>query len=537
MRIRILTFVSAILVCLEVSALSFDELRRMGDSKLVALSGTLDAVVVSDYRSDNMEYNPNLNHNVVDLGETLRTAYLESFDGCYGVRVKFSSIYDNRLERGDMVRLTLDGCTLVKEDNPVRYTIEGLSAGSIRVARKGVPVPVKRKTIDELSDEDVYTYVTLEGVEFHQKTGGYINIFEKSAQTTELNKLLFCENPPYPAPQNCSDTWARLMKDNSGAQIYMLVNSTCTWRRNNGGVPKGIGELSGVIVHTGLPRYGSSLGNYSIRPLDLSDISIKAEAESSFEPIVQWCWDYNKYALMNFRKAGELRFVKPKTVKDDVLIAETGNGFLWTDSGSWMSLDDEFDANHSYDGWKSARMTGSRSYAALRLDSRSSDWFEFDRKGNVQGYKALYVQTSTIGLNCRKLFFDFSFIASREHSKYAEAFPVEWKLAYSVDGGSFIELPDIFILRPQCYTNVQHGKRVNVPVHSETAMGFTEYSVALPEDVCGKESLVIRLAPASDVIASFPDKWNQSSAGGKASADNSKEIIIRFGTIAIKYLK
>ena len=537
MRTRILTFMFAMLAYWNLSALSFEELRQMGGEKPVALAGTLDGIVVSDYRSDNTEYNPNLDHNLVDLGETLRTAYVESFDGRFGVRIKFSSIYDNRLEKGDMVRITLDGCILTKEESPARYTIEGLIPGNVRVARKGVPVPIKRKHIDELSEEDVYTYVTLEGVEFHQKTGGYINIFEKSAQTTELNELLFCENPPYPASQNASDTWARLMKDNTGAQIYMLVNSICTWRRNNGGIHKGVGELSGVIVHTDLPRYGSSLGRYSIRPLDISDINIRDEMESSFETLAQWCWDYNKYARMVFEKAGEKRFVKPKTIKDDRLIAESGDGLLWTDSGAWMSLDDEFDANHSYDGWKAARMTGSRSNAALRLDSRSSDWFDFDERGKVQGYKALYVQTSTSAVSAGKIFFDFSFLASREHSRYAEAFPVEWRVAYSTDGSTFVELPEIYILRPQCYTNVQHGKKVNVPVHSETAMGFTEYSVSLPEDVCGKESLIIRLAPVSDVTASFPDRWNESSVAGKASVDNSKEVIIRFGTIAIKYLK
>lgn len=537
MRTKILALLSALLACWNLSALSFDELRQMGGEKPVTLTGTLDGIVVSDYRSDNTEYNPNIDHNLVDLGETLRTVYIESFDGRFGVRVKFASIYDNRLERGDMVRLTLDGCVLTKEENPTRYTIGGMTAGNVRVARKGVPVPVKRRNINELTDDDVYTYVTLEGVEFHQKTGGYVNVFEKSAQTTELNKLLFCENPPYPASQNASDTWARLMKDNTGAQIYMLVNSICTWRRNNGGIPKGVGELSGVIVHTVLPRYGSSLGRYSIRPLGISDINIKVEQESSYEPLAQWCWDYNKYAQMTFEKAGEKRFVKPKTIKDDRLLAESGDGFLWTDSGAWMSLDDEFDAIHSYDGWKAARMTGSRSNAALRLDSRSSDWFKFDDRGKVQGYKALYVQTSTAAVSAGKVFFDFSFIASREHSKYAEAFPVQWRVAYSTDGISFVELPQTYILRPQCYTNVQHGKKLNVPVHSETAMGFTEYSVSLPDEVCGKELLVIRFAPVSDVIASFPDRWNEPSTCGTATVDNSKEIIIRFGTIAIKYLK
>ncbi|MDD5890911.1 MAG: hypothetical protein PUC72_00035, partial [Bacteroidales bacterium] len=77
----ILVLVLSMLVGRELSALSFEELRQMGGEKPVALTGTLDGIVVSDYRSDNMEYNPNIDHNIVDVGETLRTAYVESFDG------------------------------------------------------------------------------------------------------------------------------------------------------------------------------------------------------------------------------------------------------------------------------------------------------------------------------------------------------------------------------------------------------------------------------------------------------------------------
>ena len=63
----------------------------------------LEALVVSDYRSQNMELNPNVSWDKVDLGENLRTAYVESPDGRYGFRLRFAGIYENRLERGDRV--------------------------------------------------------------------------------------------------------------------------------------------------------------------------------------------------------------------------------------------------------------------------------------------------------------------------------------------------------------------------------------------------------------------------------------------------
>ena len=505
---------------------SFAEVRALGGKRHVPLSGSVEGIIVSDWRSDNMEHNPNIDHSTVDLGENLRTAYVESTDGALGFRLKFSGIYGNRLAQGDLVRISLEGCRLIREESPERYTIEGIEPVKVEFLGHGLPLPEKRRHVSELTPEDVYTHVTLPGVEFSKKSGGYINVNERYVQTTELNRYLYCPDPFNQGPTENADCWARLMLDDEGSPIYLLVNSTCLWRRNNGGVPQGRGEVSGIIVHDSLRRYGASLGDYSIRPLDLRGFAMARENGSAYSTLAQWEWDYNAHAELSLQNGGRVRFPKPESLRGDKILAEEGSGLLWTDSGAWMSLGDEYDARHSFDGWKPARMTGSRSNAALRLDCSGTSW----------AGKSVYVETSTAGITGKALTFVFSFVEGMENSNGSYAFPVEWKVSWSTDGSSWTELPQLCLLRPMAYTNILHGKRL-VQVHSEAAVGFPEHCLRLPDSLFGQERLLLRISPCSSVSAVIPERWDDSSTTGDLSRDGLVPVTIRFGTVSLKYLK
>ena len=137
-----------------VRADDFAALRAEAAGRTVRLApGTqLEALVVSDYRSQNMELNPNVSWDKVDLGENLRTAYVESPDGRYGFRLRFAGIYENRLERGDRVRLDLGGCSLTGETDPERYTVDGLCTANVEVLERGVALPAKERRIADLKE-------------------------------------------------------------------------------------------------------------------------------------------------------------------------------------------------------------------------------------------------------------------------------------------------------------------------------------------------------------------------------------------------
>ena len=531
MKDRILAVTLLFLLSLNVHAVSFSEVRSSGVSgKSVALSGVLEGIVVSDYRSTNTETGENISDCIVNVGASLQTAYIQSEDGTYGFRVKFRSIYGNRLERGDKVSIALEGCSLLKEEHPERYTVCGVSPEAVTVISKNNPVPSKVRHIADLSDDDVYTFVTLKGLEFRKKEGGYINVNEKVVQITSLN--LGLSHPDvngYKSAQENADAWPVLMRDDRGRSIYVLINSTCEWRRNNMGVPQGVGEVSGVLVHDGLYRYGNDLGRYSLRPMGIEGFDIPKGKGSSYGVVCAWEWDFNRYAELDFVTAGKVRFPRVGQVRDDSIRAETGNGLLWTDTGASLTLDDEYDARHSFDGWKPARMTGSRSNAALRLDSKCGDWY------SKTGDKGLYVKTSLENVETEALSFNFSFIASREHSKYAEHFPVDWKVSWSLDGKNFTDCRKDIVLRPVAFHNVRHGKRPAI-VHNGCAAGFLEFSVPLPAELCGKD-VVVRISPASERTATLPAAFDGPCCEGNASDVADKDIIIRFGDISITYLK
>ena len=521
----------AALLCLAavagVRADDFAALRAEAAGRTVRLApGTqLEALVVSDYRSQNMELNPNVSWDKVDLGENLRTAYVESPDGRYGFRLRFAGIYENRLERGDRVRLDLGGCSLTGETDPERYTVDGLCAANVEVLERGVALPAKERRIADLKDEDLYTYVTLAGTEFLSKQGCYANVFESCVQRSRLNA--------FDQPSRRTDGWASLLKDADNGSIYMLVNTKCAWRRDGRGVPHGVGAVSGVLVHTPMRRYGGDMGRYAIRPLDERDIAIPRDTASSYVVVAEWNWDRNYDGAIRFEKQGYTPRSPKSGVAGDRVLPDAGEGFLSTTSGARMRLDTEYDTRYAQDGDGKAM----RVNAALRLDSDTRDWFRFDNRGRMSGAEAIVVETSTEGVEGRGLSFDFSFLAGNHDINRSWGYPVEWKVEYSVDGLPFIDAGRIFVLRPVVYNDAVIKDLGLRRLSYDAALGFTEYSVPLPVSLLGHKRLTVRLTPASAVMATIPENPADDSAGGVVTADFRQPFVLRLGRVAVRALR
>lgn len=521
----------AALLCLAavagVRADDFAALRAEAAGRTVRLApGTqLEALVVSDYRSQNMELNPNVSWDKVDLGENLRTAYVESPDGRYGFRLRFAGIYENRLEWGDRVRLDLGGCSLTGETDPERYTVDGLCTANVEVLERGVALPAKERRIADLKDEDLYTYVTLAGTEFLSKQGCYANVFESCVQRSRLNA--------FDQPSRRTDGWASLLKDADNGSIYMLVNTKCAWRRDGRGVPHGVGAVSGVLVHTPMRRYGGDMGRYAIRPLDERDIAIPRDTASSYVVVAEWNWDRNYDGAIRFEKQGYTPRSPKSGVAGDRVLPDAGEGFLSTTSGARMRLDTEYDTRYAQDGDGKAM----RVNAALRLDSDTRDWFRFDNRGRMSGAEAIVVETSTEGVEGRGLSFDFSFLAGNHDINRSWGYPVEWKVEYSADGLPFIDAGRIFVLRPVVYNDAVIKDLGLRRLSYDAALGFTEYSVPLPVSLLGHKRLTVRLTPASAVMATIPENPADDSAGGVVTADFRQPFVLRLGRVAVRALR
>lgn len=506
-----------------VCAESFDALRSLAAGRTVQLPANtqIEGVIISDWRSMNMELNPNITPDRVDLGQNLRTAYIQSADGRLGFRLLFDGIYDNRLERNGRVRLNLGGCRITGDTEPVRYTISGLKAASIEVLERDVPPVGKERRIAELTDEDLYTLVALRDAEFMSKQGAYTNVYEPSVQRTWLNA--------FDKPLRYADGWASLLKDAANSSIYLLVNTKCTWRRGTV-VPQGVGAVTGIVVHTPMRRYGGDMGRYSIRPRDEADMAIPRAAASSYESVAEWNWNQNKQAAIRFEKGGCMSPVAKEGVADDRVLPDLGEGFLSTTSGARMRLDTDYDL-------PDAGGTGMRANGALRLDSNTHDWYQFDNRGRVAGTQAIVVECSTAELAGRGLSFDFSFLAGNHNINCAWGFPQEWRVEYAADGEPFADAGRIFVLRSIFYTAgtaKELGKRA---LSYDAALGFSEYSVPLPTSLLGRKSVVVRLSPASPRLATIPENPADDSAGGVVTQSFSQPFVLRLGTMAVRVLK
>ena len=72
----------------------------------------LELVVVSDCEDVNTALNPPETWASPDLGETMRTVYVQTPNGGRGLRLRFADPLFNRLRRWDRVRVDLNGCSV-----------------------------------------------------------------------------------------------------------------------------------------------------------------------------------------------------------------------------------------------------------------------------------------------------------------------------------------------------------------------------------------------------------------------------------------
>ena len=509
---------------------SFEDLRgRVGNKGSIVLpQGTeIEGIIVSDYKSHNMETPVQVSAKAVDLGDNFRTAYIQSLDGKYGFRVVFNSVYDNRFPRFSRVKIDLGGAVLTKENDPERYTISNLVGAFVSVLEENAQVAPKVRHIGELTDDDLYTFVTLADVEFMSKEGAYTNVHEKKVARTYINDFKTHVDGPI-------DGSGLLLKDNRGDDIFMPVNTKCTWRRDGDRVPQGVGDVDGVLVHTVLRRYGD-IGRYAIRPATDKDIRIPMESASSYETIAEWNWDRNYDVALNLENQGLQEWIFGDVCSPDRVLPDVGQGFLSTTAGAMMRLDAEWNSRCVHDGNDGG--SGAREYAVLRLNSDTKDWYIFEGD-KIVGANAVLVETSTKGYEGSAVSFEFTFSAGNCSADLSWGFPGEWQVAYSVDGRNFIPVQTTFLLRPLWYSpaNVKDLGGVRDLCY-DAAPGSIECRVTLPAFLLGKDKVYFRIYPMSGKLTVLPENPADDINAGTMTSAFSHQFVLRLGKVSVKSLK
>ena len=422
---------------------SFEELRAvLSAAGEQAFEGDFfEGVIVADAGQKNMETNPMTSATSYDDNESAITNYVQSLDGKYGMRIKFATAADNTLKKGDKVKISLAGATLVREDNPVRYTLKGVSANTVTV-EENVQLTARQKTISELTDEDVYTLVTLPDVEVPFCYGSWVNVRKEWIDAKRIN----FDN--------------RILRDVNGNEIRMIVNTDVEWYLTDAGVPKGSGPVSGVIVNTTSEYYGSDiLGKYQIRPMKLSDIEIK---DNGFSEILV-AWDYST----GFSRVSSLE-------------ATTGTGTFAASSMVQANTFLQFGNTSPYP----------KGYPKGANIDKSVWWKDGAAKD------AVTFQFSTKDAAGKKMTLSFGALIGNYKEEAASQGPIHWNVEYSLDGTNYILIEKVMI-RPM---GAEKSTLLFLPA------SLDDQCVELPDAIAGQDNVTIRFIAADDATVDFSKK-------------------------------
>lgn len=472
-----------------------------------------DVIIINDNVEGNGAENRNVTSTIQDLTLADRTLYVSDAAGSAGIKLEFVKGTELLVRRFDHVDIDLHGAVLVKESDPLRYIIKDVPAAAIMTSREGNEndVTVKVKKISELTDADIYTLVELTDCEIPVRKGPYVPI----------NLKHYCVMNKYPM----------VIRDKEGLDMYMVINTTCTWHRNSL-MPQGSGSIRGVIVHEHCDNFEwdqnkaaelmagglglnyindiGEIGRYQIRPVRKSDIMIDPEFENGFSQFVcefRYCYDGDKmiknlsgglicYPNVNDAVTAYIKEIVPvgKDKNDKDLKATLTKKRDWTMVGpvkdgklsSVAAGNGVWDDNGTLGYWyvSSAKQNNAINEGRVDLDYGSA----WSIKNLAYG-AAWEITFSTVGLTAanKPLSVQFGII-----NGYGERIggPTNWVMEYSLDEGkNWSELERFTV--PDFSLN--GNKQVwNCPGHKN--MSFT-IDDSISSNMWGKENVKLKLRP------------------------------------------
>ena len=505
--------------------ISFGEVRDMVGP--VNRDVFIEGRVISDISNGNNGENSMKTMTSIDYTETYRTAYIQSLDGSQGFMIKTATEDDNIFERYSKVRILLKGATVTQEVDPERYIISNVTSAMVMssVSGSASDIPQKRKHYSELTDMDIYTWVTLADCELPVRKGSLTPINEGYARNTGANR-----ETKYPM----------LVRDKNGDSFYMLTNTTCKYRRDGQMLPYGSGDISGVLVHETHDRFvwmGSQgmgdIGRYQIRHLTREDIALEKDFANSFSALLTE-YRYGKLESRVFRPTtgdnGYLTFTLPDEKSGDAGWGVSDPSYLGP-----IGNKDNLDKEGPTSGIHTGNINGNgvvENGKQMCTDKGTND----DGKGNVSSAdfsawtnKCQWWNTETDRSEAWLLHFSTQGISTNVLSLQVAiqnrviGGPRYIKVDWSEHGDNNrddwnpiteFQVPDIVNWSLTLYWQCAGYKYVNVP---------------LPLELLGKEDVCIRFSAANQ------------KAGGKEDDEFDNQIIstgeIAFSYIGIRYNK
>lgn len=491
---------------------TFPEIRLWAGAQISA-DLFIEGHVVSDAGNKNVGETPQTTPTVINYEQNDRTVYIQSLDGKYGFRVETASVDDNVFQRYSKVQLLLKGTTIEMENNPNFYTIRGVTSAMLMSQEQGTAASIahKEKYMGELTDDDIFTYVTLKDTELPIRKGsltplneGYTGLF--NAHRTAKYPLL--------------------MRDIQGNSMFLMTNTNTPYRRDGSILPQGSGKVSGIIVHEKFTRFEyedasnpdnyGNIGRYQIRHLTKEEIDLADNVNDGFSALlteyqypnitagVAYPTNGNNgrlYASNNVDVAATSDFAYLGPVGDNYL----GNNNQWGTGVLVNGTKQNTYANTNSDGKGMAANSG---LAANR------SWWNYERDRG----EAWVIEFSTSGISTSTLSLQFT---AGNWAAAGAGTPRYWAVEWSEHGnmdGAWMPITT--------YTVPDMANWSNTLLHQ--LAGFKNINVPLPLDILGKSQVYLRLIVNQNLASNGNTYASQPLAGNSNTA---------LGYVAIRYNK
>jgi hypothetical protein len=545
----------------------------------------LEGIVVSNTEGGNAGENEQISASAIDYTVSQRTVYVQSLDGKYGFSLLTETEEDNIFKQFNKVRVLLKGTEIYLFDNPAKYyQIKGVKksmvASNVKAAES--EIVVKQKHFNELTDDDIFTYVTLKDVEFPVRKGSICPINEGYSIAGKSDRIA---------------KFPLLVRDINGDSFYMYTNTVCTYRNDGTRVPQGSGNISGVIVHERFSRFEwkngmdlldmetdpelGNIGRYQIRHQTKSDIydQMQMDFKDSFSELLveyrYWNPDIEngvqrptygdngwfthtyqkKYTGTEAKEYTEevykqhmsaevcFSYLGPIGLAGTMFGANTGNV-----NGLGIVLDSDKDRyNPEMSEWV-GEFNGTRQWLApetsmadaeipMRVANagsgagkgwcssdcycafRSLKWWDFDQN---RGY-AWMLNFSTKGVSS-KLSMQISVLNSSQRFHSPRYWKAEWSEVDSMDPSKDAQWHPIGE-----YTVPNISQWTGTLFSS--VVGYKAINMDLPAELLGKDNVYIRLMPVNDLCSSggdYTDTFITDDEDGDKHASSIDYIAIRY---------
>lgn len=490
----------------------FDEAGEHHIESHIVLTG----IVINEHTGMNGAENRLVSAEAIDLDYAERILYIQNDEGTEGMKLIFREKWADVISRFDKISVDLNGLTLKKESNPDRYIVNAIPLSAI-IGTMATDAPAPRITqLENLTDSDIYTLVTIEDVEIPVRKGSYVPV-----DVRDIGVMV---------------SYPMVIRSKGGGTSHMMVNVDCPWSRNGKELPRGAGSITGVVVHefcdnfewnpvkesqqaaqgvntsyiTGLGR----LGNYQIRPILESDVDIREE--ESFSTLM-YEWGYcdtlgvnlvSNYVNLQLHPTYPL-VEDPKTL-DAAFYCVNKNGERarlrhcndFSHLGPYVYgtyISDHSNGNGIYDFYgRSAhwrRDQGGEKYGVLYSKESSYRWTEDNASAwcttgwGTSQYWCTEFSTSELTAANSPLNLTFGTMGSITLGPGA---PRYWAIEWSEDGETWSENPIAEYTVPD-FVDKANRRVFQLP-------GIKFITVNLPDELLGKERVYVRMRPTSTKV-------------------------------------